>query len=261
MPNLLIKFGTYTFPPGFRVESIPGSRIMGASPAPRNDGGRVLTGYMGPKRIEIAGDLIQGPIANAADWRGSFDSLIAAIASGPADLYAGYDDRYFRRMQCETHPRNFTRFGRIGGVDLSFLGPDPFEYVAGNLNARNQAISGSGETWTVTNSSGNAPAAPKISVTVGGSGAQTIAFTITNESTDESFTLAGAVTAGNVIIIDPLAEGTPTDPKVTINSVDKMTLFDGVFPRLAIGANSWLAAYTSSTITAVRLEWRGRYWS
>jgi phage-related protein len=81
----------------------------------------------------------------------------------------------------------------------------------------------------------------------------TLACTVTNSTTGETFTLEGAVTGGDVIIVDSLEQ------TVTIGGTDKTSLFDGVFPTLAVGSNTIQVDYTSGTITNLSISHNARY--
>jgi len=122
---------------------------------------------------------------------------------------------------------------------LTFLG-----HFDGNLNDTSHV-------HTVINE-GNAYAQPQLAMTMDGTG--TIAATITNITTGEAFTLFGPVISGQVIVVDSLAES------VTIAGVDAMALFEGIFPRLAVGTNQFVVAYNATGITDFVLTWSNRWY-
>lgn len=250
--SYLLKYNSYTFPATFYPADMAIVNRVPVEGLPRADGGRALAGYLDSRRVLIRGGLLRD---NAATLRSKLDSLRGALyGSRPGTLYFGDSDRYLRLCEAEDIRLPFepTWFSRIcNGIEIPFVTPDPYFY----------AVAASSDTWTVTGSAqtrsvttaGNAPCAPAFSITVGGVGAQTIAFTITNQTTGESFTLAGAVTGGDVIVVDTLAQ------TVVIGTTDKIALFDGLWPRLAVGANTLLESYTGGSITQVVTTWNNRW--
>ncbi len=248
-----IKFGSYSLPSAFAIVSEPQSSVLAVSRLPRANGARVSTRYVGEGVITLEGGLARdlGSTSDTA-LRTALDTLKANL-QGTANLYK-HDDRYWRNCQLRDFGINTpspTLELRLHRVALSFVTGDPFQYST-TTTTNSRTISASGQTQATTNA-GNAPAAPAISLTVGGSGAVTLACTITNSTTSESFTLAGAVTGGDVIIIDSLEQ------TVTIGGTDKTSLFDGVFPTLATGSNTITVAYTSGTITNFSISHNARY--
>jgi hypothetical protein len=106
----------------------------------------------------------------------------------------------------------------------------------------------------VNNAEGNAPAAPELRLTVGGSGAVSLAATITNETTGEAFTLEGTVAGGDIILVNTLEE------TVLIGATDRTDLFDGLFPLLALGENAFSIEVCSGVLTNLDVYWRSRWY-
>jgi Phage tail protein len=249
-----LKFGSYSLPSAFAVMSTPQASQVAVNTVPRADGGRVSTRYIGTGVIGLEGGVARD-LGSASDTaiRTSLDTLKSNL-QGIQNLYT-HTDRYWRNCVLRTFDIMSpapTMPLRMQRVKLEFVTPDPYQYST-TTTTDGRSISATAQTQATTNG-GNAPALPAISVTVGGSGAVTIAFTITNSTTGEVFTLAGAVTGGDVIIVDSLAQ------TVTIGGVDKTSLFDGVFPTLAVGANTILEAYSAGTITDLSIAHNARYY-
>lgn len=247
-----LQFGSYVFPPTFYITEDPFQRITGSQKLPRADGGRVPVGTLERKRFVIRGKLIKGP-TNPTNLRTRLDELRAAVHDGEQPLYL-WEDRYYRNCQLTEYSDNYeaTGFARIDDIFLAFETGDPFQYSE-DLTSDTWAVSASGSTRTIT-SAGNAYAYPKLKITVGGAGSQTIAYTITNQTTGEAFTLSGTVTGGQVIEVDCLEQ------TVVIGSTDYLSLFDGQWLKLNAGGNSILEAYSSGTITQIVTEYRDRWW-
>ncbi len=254
--SYVIKFGSYTFPAGFHPASQPSSRVIGASKLPRVDGARLATGYLDRKQLIVRGGIIKGPLNPTNDVNAGLDSLRAALAAAPANLYFGRTDRYYRNCQAEQTqiPYDATGYGRIADqVEILFTTGDPFEYSDTATSPAAHNVAASGENWTLT-TAGNAPSMPALSVTVAGVGAKSINITITNQTTGESFVLAGSVTGGDVIVVDSLQQ------TVTISGVDKMALFDGRWISLKAGANTMLETYSGDAPSSIAATWRDRWW-
>lgn len=249
----LLQFGSYQLPPTFYVSSAESNRIVPSAKLPRADGSRILVGYLDAKKITVRGAVVCASLSTGggAPVRTQLDSLKAALASGPANFTTA-TDRYWRNCQVSEYSDGYeaTEFSRIATVQFTVLSPDPWSYeVATQTPSR--AITASGQTLAATNN-GNAYAFPLFSVTVGATG--TLSATITNSTTGESFTLNGAVTAGDVFVIDCLNQS------VTRAGIDVTAYFDGYFLRLLPGANTITVAYTSSTLTNLALNWNNRWW-
>ena len=182
----------------------------------------------------------------ASDLRTQLDALKAALASGPTTFQTS-SDRLYQGCQVSSFEETYgdTAFGRYADISFDILTGDPFQYAAVPTSVT--STSGS----LVATSAGNAYALPQIALTVGATG--TLSATLTNTTTGEVCTLMGAVTSGQVITIDSLAQA------VTIAGVDKIALFDGLFPRLLVGANTLVLAVTSGTISSITATWQDRW--
>ena len=108
-------------------------------------------------------------------------------------------------------------------VSIEFETGDPFLYSTTTSTVTATGLT-SGSTWTAT-AAGNAYSQPQISLTAAATG--NITATVSSVASGETFTLIGAVTSGNVIVVDSLAE------TVQIGATDFTSLFGGVFPRMA----------------------------
>jgi phage-related protein len=250
---MAITFGSFTFPRGFSVADDSGDSEVSSNKLVRADGGTRPNSTLEAKKITIRGGIIGKP---GNTMRQQLDALKAALNAGKQNLSLE-SDRFYREVQKVRLSSGFgpTHYGRIvDTVQITFEAGDPFQYAATATESLTNAISSSPTNKTLTVADGNAPAMPELRLTVGGSGAITLAATITNTTTGESFTLAGAVTGGDVIKVNSL------DQTVLIGTTDKMALFEGVFPKLALGANTITIAYTSGTITNLAGVWRSRWY-
>lgn len=245
-------FGTYSIPRGINIAQVGMARQVPNSKAARYDGARTLNATLQLKRFSLKGTLIR-PLGNvtANYLRTQIDALKTGLAQGPANFVID-SDRYWRQCQAETYADSYDPTSYQNYVDIAFdiVTGDPFSYeTAAQSAARN--LTTTGQTQAATNG-GNAYAAPSLALTVGSSG--TLAATITNQATGDVFTLSGAVTSGDIITVDGLLQ------TVTRGGSDVITLFDGQFPRLAVGANTFLFAWTSSSFSHVTISFNNRWY-
>jgi hypothetical protein len=248
-----LAFGSYTFPAGFWLAEDPSARLLPASKLPRADGARTQTAYMDARRFVVRGGFRQGVIGGS-DIATSLDSLRAGLAVVNAAFYPARDDRYYRNCQCESisTSRRCTTEQTALDVETVIVSGDPFQYGATETNDA-WAVTGSNQTKVIA-AAGNAYEWPKLEVTIGGAGAITLACVISSDTTGESFTLAGAVNGGDVIVVDCLAQ------TVVIGSTDKLALFDGQWLRLSVGNSTLREVYTSGTISSIAVKHRSRWW-
>jgi hypothetical protein len=250
---MAIQFGSYTFPRGFHVADVPSDSELTSSKLPRADGSTRPNSTRDAKRIVIRGGIIGTP-GNTAQTQ--WDALLAAVNGGKQNLTLT-SGRYYRDVQKTRMSNGFggTHFGRIvDSISLTFEAGDPYQYSTTETSSLTNAIAASPTTKSFTVSTGNAPALPELRLTVGGSGAVSLEAMVTNQTTGEVFTLIGSVTGGDVIKVNSL------DQTVLILTTDKMTLFDGLFPTLAQGVNTFEIAYTSGTITNIAVVYRARWY-
>lgn len=250
-------YGTMRMPNTFGLLSDDVDNVVPVAKLVRADGANVIRGTHGPRRIVYRGALVRGPIKTSGltSLRASFDALTAQFFSNdPLNLYTGESDRYLRNVECTHCNRSYepNGYSRQWNVDVEFLTGDPF-YYSTTTTSDAWTVSTSGATHTIT-TTGNAYAQPVFSITVGGSGAKTIAYTLTNNTSGNAFTLAGNVTGGDVIVVDTL------NRTVTIAGVDKISLFDGLWIELLSGANVLTETYGVATITSIATSYINRYW-
>lgn len=253
MANYSLVFGDYEFPPTFYVADDPRNRVVPAAKLPKTHGARVLPGTKGAKRWTIEG-MLKRDVWDATDLRDKLDALQAALQEGPT-TFRTHDDRYWCNVQQDgdlSYSYEATWFNRIVRVRFDLITGDPHAYSDTEIIEATHAVEDTPATILVT-AGGTAYALPELRLTVGGSGAVTLGATITNETTGEAFTLAGAVTGGDVLYVNS------RDRTVLIGGVNQKALFDGLFPRLAVGENEFTVEYTSGTITNVGFVWRDRY--
>lgn len=254
MANLALQFGSYALPGVFALTSDPMPVSVPMAKIPRAYGSRVSTAYPEGKVITFEGAFAAGlGVVDPATLRTAISTLRANL-QGLQNLQA-YSDRYWRNCYLKAANATFegVEMARFGKVSLQFATGDPFEYSTTTTTA-SAAITGSGQTLAAPNG-GEAFAAPAISLTVGGSGAQTLSCTLTNSTTGEAFTLNGACNGGDVFVVDTL------NKTVTISGADKTALFDGLLlpSGLLTGANTLTVAYTSATITNISVAFNARY--
>lgn len=250
MATRLLRYGGYTLPTGSSVQRIERGRTIGSAKLARNTGARQTSGQRNGISVSVRVPLYKGPL-DTSDLRTRIDELRQYLAAGPGNLYV-WDDRYYRCCEPISEPDTIeaTAYGRFQETDITFIGPDPYLYGAEVTDTWSGPSSGGTRSVSTT---GNAAAAPTFSITVGGAGAVTIEFTVTNSTTGESFTLGGSVTGGNVILVNCL------EKTVKIGSTNYLSLFNGIFPTLAPGANTLTVSWTSSSISTVVTTHRPRW--
>lgn len=243
-----LKFGSYTLPPTFSPTQEPASAVVPLSKLPGGAGSRASGRSLTGKTIQVEGGLVR---TASNPLRDQIDTLKAALQGSQALYFE--DDRYWKEAQLRDFEARYegAGFDRLARITLGFVTGDPYQYSA-TLTTSDTTITASGQSVSVTNS-GNAPAAPQFVLTVGGSGAVTLNMTLANATTGESCTLIGAVTGGDVLTIDTLAED------VLRGTSGAIALFDGVFPSLAAGANSLTLTYSSGSVTDLALNFRARW--
>lgn len=252
MADTYIAMGSTEFPLGTSVQQIGRGRAIGRAKLARGTGMVQTIGYRNGIEVAVTVPICRGPLSDT-DFRTRRDAARAMMAVGPARLYAGYTDRYYRCCEAEGEPEDViseTLLGRYHAIRQRIVGPDPFEYST-TVNT-NTWVPASGVTHAI-NVSGGVAAAPTIRLTVGGSGLETIAFTVENETTGEEFTLTGDVTAGDVIAIDCLLL------RVLIGTTDRLDLLLGLFPSMSVGANNITVSWSSSSVTSVTVTHESRW--
>lgn len=250
-----ILYGDYEFPKTFYPADDNLDWNIPSIKSARRHGAHSLAATLREKRLLVRGGLVTGPVGGVSVLRDSIDEVRTALGLQPQNLQFE-PDRYWRNVRVEQfrNPYGPTHYCRIAdAMEVLFFTDDPFQY----------AIAESTDTWTGPTTGatravavgGNAPAQPEIAVTVGGSGAVSLAITLENQTTSESFTLTGDVTGGQIITIDTLAQ------TVQIGETDEIDLFDGQFLSLAADQDNTLeVTITGGTLMSIVLTWRNRWY-
>lgn len=251
---MAIVFNGYTLPNTFNVMDISLPSSAPSAKIPRRDGGTLRGQYLNERVIRVEG------MISSFDLGGNPQTILSqrdAILAGLAGMGSLYIDtgRFFRNVVARTITPHFPsgNYKRACDFSIEFATGDPYQY-SDTLSTASGAIAATPTTFNVNGVGGTAKALPQVALTVGGAGAVTINVTLTNNTTGEVCTLNGSATAGDVITIDSLLQ---TVTKQT--GADVMSLFDGVFPSLAVGNNSITVAYTGTAVTAWAVNYRARY--
>lgn len=246
-----LAFGSYTIPNTITLQRVSMARNVPSAKTPRYDGARTLSGMLELKRFSLQGSLIRQIGSTDVSWlRNQLDALKGALAVQGANFTVD-SDRYWRQCYAEQYEDSFAPTGAQRIVDVSFdvVTGDPFSYETATQSGGGALVT-SGQTKTVVNG-GNAPGAPRLSLTVGSTG--TLSATITNQTTVDVCTLFGPVTSGDVIIVDSLLE------TVTRSGLDVTSLFDGQFPRLEVGSNVFRFDWVSGSLNNAAIAWNNRF--
>jgi phage-related protein len=247
-----MKLGTYTFPTYFSLVEIQNAGRIPSSETPRRGGLIVGTPVSAEKIIRIEGNL-----NHATDIRTTWDALKTALMGGRQKFYS-HDDRFIWAT-AQTLPEDYNPglFKHLANIEIELLCDDPF------WQAETQDI----ETWTspvseddltITNA-GEAEAFPVITITAATSGALNIA--LYNGSTD-FMTIIGNVNAGDVIEIDTETANCNLLANIaTPILTDEMSMFDGLFWNLAVGANviTYEDNGSTATISSIVFTYRKRW--
>ena len=247
-----LQFGSFTFPKGF----YPAAEDLGAqapsSKLPRADGAVQLQGYLDRRKVSVRGMIIHDALS-LGSFRTQLDAIKAATRQAPSNLQIE-TDRYYRSAQAVANSVDYEHYyGRMAtNIQIDFETPDPFQYSTATATQTATGLT-SGASWTVT-AGGNAYTLPQFSLTAAATG--TITATVSATVTGESFTLAGAVTAGNVIVVDSLAQN------VTIGGNSAFGLFNGLFPRLQPATACPVTVSWSGTVsvTAATTVYQNRWY-
>ena len=224
----------------------------------RADGARVIPGYLGGKTFGLRGALVSGSdvvSTGAGELRDQLDVLRAAVASGPT-TFQTHDDRFYQGAQVSNFEESYgeSNFGRWVEIALEVVCGDPYAYEFAGHTAT-LAVTASGQTLAVNNAA-NAAALPTIAVVFAGAG--TVAATISNQTTGEAFTLTGGVAAGDVVAVNSQKKTVTR----TTDGADRFLLFDGLFPRLVPGANTFSVQYLAGgdAVTGLNISWVNRWY-
>lgn len=250
-----LAYGSYEFPNTFHPADDNLDWQIPSIKATRRHGGHSLNATLKEKRLTVRGGIIKGPMNRSIVLRDELDDLRGALGGQPQNLYFE-PDRYWRNVRVEMfrNPYGPTHYCRISeAIEIVFITDDPFQYaVMESSDTWNNPTTGERRALSV---GGNAPAQATFTVTPGGTGSQTIDFTIENETTGESFTLSGSVLGGEAIEIDTLLQS------VTVGDVDEMDIFDGQFPQFSGNiTNSLEVTIASGSITSLVSTWRNRWY-
>lgn len=254
----VIVFGDYTFGNTWHPANDDFEWTPAIGKLPRAHGSRALDFYLPEKRILIRGGEIKGPF-DTSDLRPRIDAIKNALAAAPQNLQIE-PDRYFRdvRVGYFRNPYGPTHYCRIAAeMEIEFIARDPFQYAL-LPSSDTWSSPTTGATRTIT-AGGTIPAGkyiaaqPTFSITVGGAGAQTIDYTLKNNTTGQQFRLSGDVTGGQVIVVDTL------DQTVQIGTTDEIALFDGEFVSFDYGANAMEVTIVTGSISQIRTTWRNRF--
>ncbi len=258
MANPLLKFGSYTFPATFHCETVPTNRNIPTAKHARYDGARTLPGYLEGKTWRIKGGLAGSgsPIPTpGGTLRQQLDTLKAACNVSPT-TFQTHDDRVWRNCQVGSFEESYdeTGFDRYCDISFEVVTGDPFAYDL-DAHSSTRSISASGQTLGAM-VGGNAYALPQYQLTVGAAGVLSAQLAV--DTTQDVFTLNGAVAAGDVLVVDAVTKTVTRQG----DGSNQISLFDGIFARMGVGANTLTLTYTGggATLSNLTVAWNNRYW-
>lgn len=221
------------------------------SQVPRADSFVRTPGKLAMRYVSLEG--IVGPDGASSPSRDSLrtaaDALMGALLSQGWAQLKKEADRF-----CYAELDSFT-LGDDEGLDyLLFTARfkcDPYVYAA---TADSDAWSSptNGATRALSNG-GTAPANPAFTITIGSTG--TLAMTLSNTTSGKSFTLAGSVTSGDVLIVDADAQ------TLTLNGDNALSMMTaGDFFGLAAGSNTLSLALSGVSLTSIATAFTKRWY-
>lgn len=246
-----IAYGSYTFPNTFSVANISNANASSIARLPKSDMNSVVAKYKAERRVHIRGTLVKNNLLGASvTLRTQTDALKAALNVTPANLYL-YSDRFFRNACVLSAPEDYEPRGndRYVDLDIEFACPDPFYYVTPEVSDLTNAVAATPYTKVLT-AAGNVYALPTIALTCT---AGTIILTLTNTTNGQACRIETPIGSGHIITIDSL------NAQVLVNGAANLAVFDGMFPRLEVGANSLTLTYSGATVTNFAAHWFTRY--
>ncbi|HEY3281388.1 MAG TPA: hypothetical protein VGN26_03875 [Armatimonadota bacterium] len=256
MASLAYQFGSYVYASNSAHVSDWQERIGDRGEAiavPGSDRARETQALLGPREVTVSGRI---SASSAALWRSALDAFLAAHnpGTGYANLYR-WDDRY--RRACPVGLPTIGLNNRMKNTctfEAHFRCPDPYLYaaLASTDTVLTPAAGAPGHNVIAT---GTAEALPAYTLTIGVGGTGTIVLQRSSPSPVKSFTLTGTFTAGDVLVVDALAQ------TVTRNGANALSLLTaGSFFGLIPGSNNLVLTFAAPlTLASLITTWRGRY--
>lgn len=243
----LLQFGTYVFPPTITYTEVPSRTQVPSAKLPRWDGARVQAGYLEGRRIRVQGGLMRD---SGQPLQAKLDTLRAALQGGPAPLFL-QEGRYLQAVQKEEYSESYEANWpeRMATVRIVLVTGDPFFY---EVAFRTVTVPLPGSPATVEiEAGGSAYALPQWRFTLSTSGVLSAA--LVNTANGDAMSLRGPVSAGDVVILDCGAQA------VSVGGVDRMALFDGLFPRLSPGKNRVQIVFSGAVVSTLAVIWQNRW--
>ena len=237
---------TYTPPRSLTVHGFSRPRVVPLIDLAGRDGAVVSRrSQLEPRRGALQGTL------RAATWTDAqalLNALLAAMQDAPLQLRLGSATGRFITVWPENVDDTATTRPAWLTVNVPLVAPDPYFYAHAetwdSLGAASQSV------WNA----GDAIVEPLIRI-VGGTGSAS-AITIGNTTTGQSVTFSGTVSAGQVLLIDPVRR------TATRAGVGVLTLMNQPFRvsgfRLNPGANTITRSFTGA-VTGFHLVYRARW--
>lgn len=189
------------------------------------------------------------------DFKTAYDALVAALENGEQNLTL-HSDRYIpARLSAFTTDYDPTSLSRYCFVAFDMIAETPF-WLSATQYTDTWSSPADGNTRAINAGGGDVDALPIFAITAGGTGTLDIGLAVTVHGIARSFTLNGAVTSGDVLLVDTALE------QVTLQATgaDKMSLFDGEFLKLGIGSNTLtLTSPSGVSVSQIVTSWRRRW--
>ncbi|MCE5199810.1 phage tail family protein [bacterium] len=250
MATYQLKFGNYVFPVTFYPAQVPAESRLGTVEIPRRHGVAVGEPLLREKTISIRGML------RAADpdaMRSAMDTLLAAVNAGRQKLYLWADRFIWATKTGFTTDYEPTSFKRYCLIEINFT-CDTALWEAENESSNTWSNPVSGSTRDIT-TGGNAEVYPVFEFTFAGTGSLDVRLGIGNVY----FTLTGAATDGDVVVVDCGEESVV----MASSGNDYMNLFDSVFFKLGAGGINRLSFTDNGgtvSVSQIVTRWRDRWY-
>lgn len=213
---------------------------------PNIDGAISEEAKIGPKNITIEGDIVG---SSYDSLRSNLDALHAALLNGIQKLTK--DNERYIYCQLKDFSYAYDHMTRSASWAAQFIAHFPFWLAeTAETDTRSPATATPYNLWH----GGNAPTRVKVEITA--NGAISDAFKLENSTAGKTFQYRGTIAAAKTVEIDNRFDS--DDFQVLNDGTADMTNFEGDFPIMEAGSNTFSPTWASSGSTApvVKMTWR-----
>lgn len=247
------QFGSFIYASnGCQVEAMSqdGSVRGSVSNPTRSNIAAKKDGYLAPALVSLQGRIGVDGGGTRDTLRTYEDAFRYAHRPGYRKLYRD-SDRY-----CVAEVESMT-LGEDNGLlsvpyTLRFRAADPYWYDEAGAATDVWSSPTNGSSRGVTNG-GSADVRPVFTFLFASTGTLILSFTNTTISGENAFSLGGAITSGDSLVVDC------ANQTVKLNGANKMSYFAGYFFKLDPGSNTLSLALSGVTLTSISTAFTKRY--